>query len=112
MQHRGSAQSTGHRWVRWARRLILGIVCVGIQPLVIWATVLLQGPWILAAVLSAGSCLGIGFLEGYLATSRQGTVSAGTAAGEMVGVMGVVTIGVLIVVVVVVVQSRACLQIT
>jgi hypothetical protein len=64
--------------------------------------VLLQGPWILAAALSAGSCLGIGFLEGYLVTSREGTVDAGTTAGEMVGVMSAVTIGVLIVVVVLV----------
>jgi hypothetical protein len=61
----------------------------------------LAWPWVVVGVLSACSYLLLALLEGFLAASRTGTITAGRAAGQVVGGIGALTVAIPIVVLVV-----------
>lgn len=115
MQRRGLAPSRGSRWVWWARVLIVGMVCGGVQIFLLLATGVemrpwlaglpLHWPWVVVGALSACAYLGLGLLEGFLAATRKGTSAAGRAAGQVVGGISALIVAIPIVVLVVIMLS-------
>lgn len=113
MHFSGSVHTRGRRWVRWARVLIVGMVGGGIQIFLLLATGLslppqlaglpLHWPLGLVGALSACSYLVLALLEGFLATSRSGTIAAGRAAGRLVGGISALAVAIAIVVLAVII---------
>lgn len=115
MQRRASAPSRGRRWLRWARVLIVGTVCGGVQTFLLLATGLsltpwlsglpLHWPWAVVGALSACAYLGLGLLEGFLAATRNGASAAGRAAGQVVGGISALIVAIPIVVLIVIMPT-------
>ena len=115
LQHRSAAHSRVRHWGRWARVLLVGLVGGGVQIWLLVATGVelppwfaglpLNWPWVVVGALSACSYLLLALLEGFFAASRMATITAGRAAGQVVGGIGALTVAIPIVVLVVIMFS-------